>query len=231
MKNIIAITSLFAAGAALVNATEWTITNSVSSTVDNAYFNGVLFNLDTELANSRLTVSPSTALDEIVFFDSFTSNIRTLQDAAGISLLLCDKDYKILSVSSNIVSATGDQTWSFSETKIATNENYFAYYINSSNADTAKQNIGNVVTDVDAESSWLVKVGGVTLIDYGNTAGTSSLTMMGNNHNASYTSKNNQNYCAKVSMTISSIPEPSAFGLLAGLGALALAGTRRRRRK
>ncbi|MGN0883886.1 MAG: PEP-CTERM sorting domain-containing protein [Candidatus Spyradosoma sp.] len=32
-------------------------------------------------------------------------------------------------------------------------------------------------------------------------------------------------------VTIGVIPEPSAFGLLAGLGALALAGTRRRRRK
>ncbi|MGF0069364.1 PEP-CTERM sorting domain-containing protein [Candidatus Spyradosoma sp. SGI.093] len=38
-------------------------------------------------------------------------------------------------------------------------------------------------------------------------------------------------YKNKALYLVSGIPEPSAFGLLAGLGALALAGTRRRRRK
>ena len=232
-KNIITTAALLIAGTALANATDWTVSNNVSETVSNAWFTGLRFNLSSELENSRLKVEPtSPALDAEVSLDSFTINIRSVQ-GKSLSLLLCDADKNIVSVSTNSISATGDAKWTFENTKINTTSNYFVYYIDSTKSADATSNIGSAITTADSTNSWVVNAGGGTLANYGNQQGNSSLTFIGSDKNLNYTSLNNQNYSAKISIglsSISEIPEPSMFGVLAGLGALALVGARRRRK-
>lgn len=79
------------------------------------------------------------------------------------------------------------------------------------------------VTFVDADSGTsyrLTPSGGLTMNDFSSGSVIKSITLGG------WASTANNG----TAMTILSIPEPSAFGLLAGLGALALAGARRRKK-
>lgn len=238
MKNYITVAAFLAAGTAFANATEWTVDNSVDTTVSNFWANGFVFNLGVT-DNSRLEVIPSTSeLDALVYLSSVDVNIRAISDATlqtgtgvtALSLVLCDKDFNIVSVSSNEVSTTGNVTWNFENATVSTKAANYLYYIDSANADVAKAAIGSVITEVDTTKDWLVSAGASSLIKYNNTSGLLSLAFIGSNQTVSYNDVNSVQYAPKVSLTLTSVPEPSAFGLLAGLGALALVGARRRRR-
>ena len=243
MKKYITVAALLAAGTAFAGAEEWAVTNSTQTTASNYWGNGFKFILN----GDRLTVSGDEALATEVYLSSVTVNIRSYIDSQrpgtdgnseAVSLVLCDSEYNIVAVSQNSISANGDQTWTFSDAVVSTSGVNYIYYIDSKYTDDATAAIGKNITSEDPNStsntddSWLVCAGAATLMNYDGTGTDSnSLMFMGSNLTKSYTAANSATkFAPKVSFVLTSIPEPSAFGMLAGLGALALVASRRRRK-
>ena len=100
-----------------------------------------------------------------------------------------------------------------------------SYYVYASSSWSDSATSGNSYDAVanNTPSAHYVMLDGIKVLSDN---GTIMLRLTGNP-----TSSSAENLKPLQFLTLTSIPEPSAFGLLAGLGALALAGTRRRRAK
>ncbi|MGF0069750.1 PEP-CTERM sorting domain-containing protein [Candidatus Spyradosoma sp. SGI.093] len=237
MKKLITITTLLAAGAALANAeTIWLpITTSTGLSQSSlqpdrdkteaqaieallgynagSYAGGNNNSLSNWGTNSEGVVSGSIDAGYSVTLlgrsgvggDWFGSVI----DASSLSL---PSDESLLSFNLSFTGASGTISPNVKAILALKTDSGVYYETLASTAGGANGNISwNVssISDIDTVSKFAVYFQGA-----GGTA------------TSSYTISN-----IKASLTTGAIPEPSAFGLLAGLGALALAGTRRRRRK
>ncbi len=234
MKKTLITTALacgLAFAAAADDTTTYSTTNSASTTVNNAWFNGFTFTLDSDFASSRLTTTATAgelafADQNQVSLDSITVNIRSVQ-GTSVGLALTNASGMVLTVSDNSVTSTGNQTWTFTNTSISTTEQLYFVYFNA--AADAGVSVGTTLT-----AGQMVMAGGSKMIQYGNQTGVDSLYMLGNNQSKNM-SANKQSYAPMLTIATSSIPTPPAPSIpepaTATLSLLALAGIAVRRRR
>ena len=161
---------------------DFTTTNSVTSTVSNYYYYGVTLTLNFAGETSRLqTQSTSTSLGisdyENVRLNSITTGLRTLRGQPGIRLVLTDAEHRVLASSANVVTSTGESTWTFENTIASTTEALFFMFVSSTNSNA--NTVGYVLQESD-----VVQCGAVSLIQYGNQNGKESLTYVGDNNSS-----------------------------------------------
>ncbi len=241
-KTIIALLAL--AGVAVGEDYTFTTSNTGITSASNFWGNGVALVLDPDAANSRLTttVSPDGASlgdFDTVGLSSITINIRNLQNSKGIKLALTNSNGTILTLSDNVVTGTGNQEWTFSNTTVSTTDTlYFVYTaIENENVEVGYTLTtgGNGMVTIDEQTqevtavSDLIMCGASSLANYGsnNTAGVPTLAFLGTNNSRNFT-LNNVQYAPYVTVvTTATIPEPAT----ATLSLLALAGLAARRRR
>ncbi|MGN0834544.1 MAG: LamG-like jellyroll fold domain-containing protein [Candidatus Spyradosoma sp.] len=255
MKNIIAITSLLAAGTALANAAtliadwddfsnltssvgDYTLTISGSTSVSDGVLNvvgasGGSAKVDLSAANLTLVggFSISLELSNVGNFDTGKGNPKNLfavgctetDFLAGIGLDKSEWSAKFAFNGSinNITTSTVSQNCSslannnVSLVTVTLSSSGFVFYLNGESIAT-----GTYTTTTYDSSA-------ISNLALGSWPGSSGNGLL----NESVHSLSVYNGVLTAEEVRALIPEPSAFGLLAGLGALALAGTRRRRAK
>ena len=224
MKYLIAIASLLAAGTAFANAE--TISGTESGTgSDKSTISGFKVDLDALTWSPSFSETPRTfTLSSIAYSsgDAAHSNAKFYSgdlwafiyegevapnNASSLTAITVSTD----SINWNSNSKSNSGTWSFSNVDLDFTKTYSILFSSSKESFVSAR--GSSGTGEGIRSTVTTGASAIAIANYNGSGFTT-----GNGLNVTLTG------------SISSIPEPSAFGLLAGVGALALVAARRRRR-
>ena len=235
MKKCLTLAVLLSAGTVLTNAAVYTtsLTTGTADRADDCY--GFTVALDdtfmstVDEASSSVTLPDTVSLNSVSVWNRDTGSEHMYTGDVKLAVYAYSTDGTtgtFLGLSSNVVSVSTinqELTFTFENVSISSTAQYQMLFVRSSataeSVDTFSEYKENAV-DIS-----------LSLRDQGRLPsgdGTySNKTLNGWVASSDWVKQ----YMPKLSIvTSSSIPEPSAFGLLAGLGALALVASRRRRR-
>lgn len=223
MKKYIVIATLLAAGSAFASTEEWSFENVTPKSYDCATVNGFIFNLSSSLLTSVDNQNP---LDEAVLLDGIDVWWTTSSHNKGVGVetrfVLTDESNVILAVAASSATSqrNGVESVDFGGVQISTDTTYRVWTATPSDSYSA----GDVLS-----SNNIINTVGLKFAKYDSTQN-KGLAIINSSVGQDGTVSLWDTWAPVVSINVSSIPEPSAFGLLAGLGALALVASRRRRR-
>lgn len=229
MKKCLTLAVLLSAGTVLTNAAVYTTSLTTGNANRGTGYYGFTVALDDTFMSTVDEASSSAVLPDTVSLDSvsvwnrddkpdfmYTGDVKLAVYAYSTD----GTTGTFLGLSSNVVSVSTinqELTFTFENVSISSTAQYQMLFVSSS----------ATADSVDTFSEYQDEAVGISLsvLDQGSLPRGDG-TYTNNSLNAW-----NRFYMPKLSIvTSSSIPEPSAFGLLAGLGALALVASRRRRR-
>ena len=229
MTKYITVAALLAAGSAFADAAVWSSTTSGNSDYNMVTSSGFWFNLGSNRLST--TADPTgTALEGTVALDSidlaWTTSDKGLDVSCGF--VLTDGSLNIVAVSDTTGTSTknGSVTIDFGGVAISSSDTYSVWFVDTDKLSDLKSGetptlTGNVLSDRP----------GIKLATYSDSSTNDTLGVW--SHIINDTKYVLPAWFAPV-VTINTsspaLPEPSAFGLLAGLGALALVASRRRRK-
>ena len=242
MKNYITVAALLAAGAAFANAEVTTVTfapqNSPSTSAQawsvggtNGYYVGTTLDNDTWF--SGFTWGAMTGATQIMNQNQNALNKGTIVPYAssmpteyGITFTLtAEQTLTVSSVTFSFVGAFNGGSFDNAASSVSTGSTIKLFSDDSELASTTADIEGTGLNE--GVTSGTLPEANIVTLDFApitvNAGDTISFTLE--------VTQNNVNTGLKsIAFTTAAVPEPSAFGLLAGLGALALVASRRRRK-
>ncbi len=220
MKKFITTITLFAAGTAFAAAGDYSTTLTSGTSGNGNYYGFCL-----KLTDSFLTTTPEgVTLPDMLVLDSVSLLTRTSGDEVGNTAYLALYEYTADSTTGTFVAVSTNQqtsntnnatlTFNFSSgLQISSEKQYQFMFVNSNTA-------------ISSFGEYQAAAVQLSL----NVLQQSSLSQGDGTYKSNEINSWEGMYIPNVTIVTSTIPEPSAFGLLAGVGALALVAARRRRR-